>query len=201
MCLTLWEWVFREADQRVGQRVGCLAIEVVKLLVELLIKLYQTGPKFADMHFAYSLNVSRTIFSWVSLFFHCNITWYSSQHFPDRTEPHANTRTSALPVGYVHISMGYPMFICVKAVEAPRLATTHALSEICRPAARSCIDHNYLYCLVWMHTSLKKSMLTCIYSIRVARMWTYLTSILPKSNVCIHQKRIYIIIFNPLHMP
>jgi hypothetical protein len=40
MCLTLWEWAFREADQTVGQRVGCLAIEVVKLLV----KLYQTGP-------------------------------------------------------------------------------------------------------------------------------------------------------------
>jgi hypothetical protein len=45
MCLTLWEWVFREAGQRVGQRVGCLAIEVVKLLVKLLMKLYQTGPK------------------------------------------------------------------------------------------------------------------------------------------------------------
>jgi hypothetical protein len=45
MCLTLWEWVFREVDQRVGQRVGCLAIEVVKLLVKLLMKLYQTGPK------------------------------------------------------------------------------------------------------------------------------------------------------------
>jgi hypothetical protein len=44
MCLTLWEWVFREAGQRVGQRVGCLAIEVVKLLVKLLMKLYQTGP-------------------------------------------------------------------------------------------------------------------------------------------------------------
>jgi hypothetical protein len=40
MCLTLWEWVVREADQRVGQRVGCLAIKVVKLLM----KLYQTGP-------------------------------------------------------------------------------------------------------------------------------------------------------------
>jgi hypothetical protein len=44
MCLTLWEWVFKEADQRVRQRVGCLAIEVVKLLVKLLMKLYQTGP-------------------------------------------------------------------------------------------------------------------------------------------------------------
>jgi hypothetical protein len=44
MCLTMWEWVVREADQRVGQRVGCLAIKVVKLLVKLLIKLYQTGP-------------------------------------------------------------------------------------------------------------------------------------------------------------
>jgi hypothetical protein len=43
MCLTLWEWVFREADQRVGQRVGCLAIEFVKLLVKLLMKLYQTA--------------------------------------------------------------------------------------------------------------------------------------------------------------
>jgi hypothetical protein len=47
MCLTLWAWVFREADQRVGQRVGCLAIEVVKLLVKLLMKLYQTGPILA----------------------------------------------------------------------------------------------------------------------------------------------------------
>jgi hypothetical protein len=47
MCLTLWEWVFRE-DQRVGQRVGCLALEVVKLLVKLLMKLYQTGPKQAS---------------------------------------------------------------------------------------------------------------------------------------------------------
>jgi hypothetical protein len=45
MCLTLWEWVFKEADQGVRQRVGCLAIEVVKLLVKLLMKLYQTGPK------------------------------------------------------------------------------------------------------------------------------------------------------------
>jgi hypothetical protein len=48
MCLTLWEWVFREANQRVGQRVGCLAIEVVKLLVKLLMKLYQTGPLIAE---------------------------------------------------------------------------------------------------------------------------------------------------------
>jgi hypothetical protein len=46
MCLTLWEWVFREADQRVGQRVGCLAIEFVKLLVKLLMKLYQTHHYF-----------------------------------------------------------------------------------------------------------------------------------------------------------
>jgi hypothetical protein len=48
MCLTLWEWVFREADQRVGQRVDCLAVEVVKLLVKLLMKLYQTGPIYVE---------------------------------------------------------------------------------------------------------------------------------------------------------
>jgi hypothetical protein len=48
MCLTLWEWVFREADQRVGQWVGCLATKVVKLLM----KLYQTGPKcMSKFHF------------------------------------------------------------------------------------------------------------------------------------------------------
>jgi hypothetical protein len=42
VCLTLCERerVFREADQRAGR----LAIEVVKLLVKPLIKLYQTGP-------------------------------------------------------------------------------------------------------------------------------------------------------------
>jgi hypothetical protein len=40
VCLTLWERVFREADQRAGR----LAIEVVKLLVKPLMKLYQTGP-------------------------------------------------------------------------------------------------------------------------------------------------------------
>jgi hypothetical protein len=44
MCLTLWETVFREAGQRAGQRAGRLAIEVVKLLVKPLMKLYQTGP-------------------------------------------------------------------------------------------------------------------------------------------------------------
>jgi hypothetical protein len=43
--LTLWERVFREADQRAGQRAGRLTIEVVKLLVKPLMKLYQTGPK------------------------------------------------------------------------------------------------------------------------------------------------------------
>jgi hypothetical protein len=49
--LTLWEWASREADQRVGQRVGCLAIEVVKLLVKLLMKLYQTGPYWQTITF------------------------------------------------------------------------------------------------------------------------------------------------------
>jgi hypothetical protein len=60
MCLTLWEWVFREADQRVGQRVGCLAIEVVKLLM----KLYQTDPMFLQLH--HVLNSVRVSFqrSW-----------------------------------------------------------------------------------------------------------------------------------------
>jgi hypothetical protein len=43
VCLTLCERVFREADQRAGH----LAIEVVKLLVKPLIKLYQTGTKCA----------------------------------------------------------------------------------------------------------------------------------------------------------
>jgi hypothetical protein len=44
VCLTLWEWVFTEADQRARQRAGRLAIKVVKLLVKPLMKLYQTGP-------------------------------------------------------------------------------------------------------------------------------------------------------------
>jgi hypothetical protein len=52
MCLTLSEGVFREADQRVRQRVGCLAIEVVKLLVKLLRKL---GP-ILFIH-AFTLNI------------------------------------------------------------------------------------------------------------------------------------------------
>jgi hypothetical protein len=48
VCLTLWERVFREADQIAGQRAGRLAIEVVKLLAKPLMKLYQTGPNLAN---------------------------------------------------------------------------------------------------------------------------------------------------------
>jgi hypothetical protein len=42
------ERVFIEADQRAGQRAIRLAIEVVKLLVKPLVKLYQTGPSYVE---------------------------------------------------------------------------------------------------------------------------------------------------------
>jgi hypothetical protein len=43
VCLTLCERVSRDDGQRARQRAGRLTIEVVKLLVNPLMKLYQTG--------------------------------------------------------------------------------------------------------------------------------------------------------------
>jgi hypothetical protein len=52
---------FREADQRAGQRASGLAIEVVKLLVKPLMKLYQIGPICSSTAAMLCLNADRSI--------------------------------------------------------------------------------------------------------------------------------------------